>query len=389
MRLAGGGAVGYIVCDARGVVPIPTGTAVLPSVRPQQPPEGVLRWGASAGLLELGAMPGLSGSRLDRAPSGVLELPHGMTVRCGIAAGPRLVATGGDDGVLRLWTWTSRAGRQPPAGAVSPDGMLPLGPGSAGPTSRAQLRLDAALCGHDAPIAAVGASQGFAVAVSGDAAGRVLVWSLAGRQLSRSLPNSKGGVEALAICDHTGDVLVGAAGGLELFTLGGRAIASANVGGVCCVCIAERREQSSASLVASGHDDGSVRLWGVVHGADVDRALQSRATLVTPADLGAGSATALQFGPDMTRLYAGHADGGVRMWAAPQGGGKGSHWVKDAEVTGCGGCGARFSLTERRHHCRVCGDVFCGKCSSREASLPALGVERAVRVCDACYEQRK
>ncbi|EQC28588.1 hypothetical protein SDRG_13664 [Saprolegnia diclina VS20] len=38
-------------------------------------------------------------------------------------------------------------------------------------------------------------------------------------------------------------------------------------------------------------------------------------------------------------------------------------WVPDRARTQCTGCGKGFSLLRRRHHCRVCGDIVCGKCS--------------------------
>ncbi|ELK38319.1 Hepatocyte growth factor-regulated tyrosine kinase substrate [Myotis davidii] len=40
-----------------------------------------------------------------------------------------------------------------------------------------------------------------------------------------------------------------------------------------------------------------------------------------------------------------------------------------------------------RHHCRACGQIFCGKCSSRYSTIPKFGIEKEVRVCEPCYEQ--
>ena len=37
------------------------------------------------------------------------------------------------------------------------------------------------------------------------------------------------------------------------------------------------------------------------------------------------------------------------------------HWVKDESVFGCVACGVRFTFSERRHHCRNCGQVFCSR----------------------------
>uniref|UniRef100_A0A5F8A1X9 Hepatocyte growth factor-regulated tyrosine kinase substrate n=1 Tax=Macaca mulatta TaxID=9544 RepID=A0A5F8A1X9_MACMU len=40
-----------------------------------------------------------------------------------------------------------------------------------------------------------------------------------------------------------------------------------------------------------------------------------------------------------------------------------------------------------RHHCRACGQIFCGKCSSKYSTIPKFGIEKEVRVCEPCYEQ--
>ncbi len=47
---------------------------------------------------------------------------------------------------------------------------------------------------------------------------------------------------------------------------------------------------------------------------------------------------------------------------------------------------ALFTLSKRRHHCRLCGDVFCDTCSNHRVSLPLEGseFEKPVRICDLC-----
>ncbi|XP_011690977.1 PREDICTED: hepatocyte growth factor-regulated tyrosine kinase substrate [Wasmannia auropunctata] len=57
----------------------------------------------------------------------------------------------------------------------------------------------------------------------------------------------------------------------------------------------------------------------------------------------------------------------------------------DGEV--CHRCRVTFGMVQRKHHCRACGQVFCGQCSSRASTLPKFGIEKEVRVCEACYEQ--
>eukprot|EP01062_Namystynia_karyoxenos_P060875 TRINITY_DN5265_c0_g1_i1.p1 TRINITY_DN5265_c0_g1~~TRINITY_DN5265_c0_g1_i1.p1 ORF type:complete len:443 (+),score=117.07 TRINITY_DN5265_c0_g1_i1:80-1330(+) len=56
----------------------------------------------------------------------------------------------------------------------------------------------------------------------------------------------------------------------------------------------------------------------------------------------------------------------------------------DADAPVCKSCQTAFSFTRRRHHCRRCGLVVCHYCSTATRSLPKLGYDSPVRVCDGC-----
>ncbi|XP_015211765.1 hepatocyte growth factor-regulated tyrosine kinase substrate isoform X1 [Lepisosteus oculatus] len=58
-------------------------------------------------------------------------------------------------------------------------------------------------------------------------------------------------------------------------------------------------------------------------------------------------------------------------------------WV-DAEE--CHRCRVQFGVVTRKHHCRACGQIFCGKCSSKYSTIPKFGIEKEVRVCEPCFE---
>ncbi|KAH9891278.1 FYVE zinc finger-domain-containing protein [Cubamyces lactineus] len=85
-------------------------------------------------------------------------------------------------------------------------------------------------------------------------------------------------------------------------------------------------------------------------------------------------------------------------------------WKPDSQASRCDTflCRKTFSIWERRHHCRKCGGVFCGECSSRTTPLldtsnlkflhPPRNVPIFVfnspqspvvdaRVCDDCWDQ--
>ncbi|KAG8199590.1 hypothetical protein JTE90_009427 [Oedothorax gibbosus] len=53
----------------------------------------------------------------------------------------------------------------------------------------------------------------------------------------------------------------------------------------------------------------------------------------------------------------------------------------------CHRCRTQFTVVQRKHHCRNCGQIFCNKCSSRSCPIPRFGIEKDVRVCEACWEK--
>ncbi|EKM60404.1 uncharacterized protein PHACADRAFT_246299 [Phanerochaete carnosa HHB-10118-sp] len=85
-------------------------------------------------------------------------------------------------------------------------------------------------------------------------------------------------------------------------------------------------------------------------------------------------------------------------------------WKPDSQASRCDTflCSKKFSILERKHHCRKCGGIFCSACSTRStqlldvSNLPFMSPPRNVsvkafeslespvalsRVCDECYDQ--
>lgn len=52
-------------------------------------------------------------------------------------------------------------------------------------------------------------------------------------------------------------------------------------------------------------------------------------------------------------------------------------WLPDSYASHCGGCQLPFKAIVRlRHHCRLCGKLFCHSCSSKQLLLPPRFKER-------------
>lgn len=63
-------------------------------------------------------------------------------------------------------------------------------------------------------------------------------------------------------------------------------------------------------------------------------------------------------------------------------------WVPDNEAFSCMCCKkSKFSLLNRRHHCRRCGRVTCADCTRNRVVLPELYGDLMVRCCDDCFGQ--
>eukprot|EP00095_Tigriopus_kingsejongensis_P009945 maker-scaffold981_size73921-snap-gene-0.19 protein:Tk09945 transcript:maker-scaffold981_size73921-snap-gene-0.19-mRNA-1 annotation:"low quality protein: wd repeat and fyve domain-containing protein 3" len=111
-----------------------------------------------------------------------------------------------------------------------------------------------------------------------------------------------------------------------------------------------------------------------------------RADNVEPA-----SVTALAVSKDHRSIYVGDDKGRVFSWSVTSKPGKGmaDHWCKDEGSESCVGCGVKFTIYERRHHCRACGKLFCSSCSQYQCSIPRMKILQKVRVCKPCFDALK
>ena len=65
----------------------------------------------------------------------------------------------------------------------------------------------------------------------------------------------------------------------------------------------------------------------------------------------------------------------------------GVKWKLDHEANFCKECEQHFTaVTRRRHHCRICGEIFCNSCSPKKV---IKNFQRKQRVCGNCYSYSK
>ncbi|KAL3363077.1 hypothetical protein AABB24_012403 [Solanum stoloniferum] len=68
-------------------------------------------------------------------------------------------------------------------------------------------------------------------------------------------------------------------------------------------------------------------------------------------------------------------------------------WMPDQSCRVCYECDSQFTVFNRRHHCRLCGRVFCAKCASNSVPVsneePKAGQEDGdrIRVCNFCFKK--
>lgn len=421
------GPVGELVPGEKGTVQVMLDKQTL--VAPGSPQS--LSWECPSGSI------GLSGPVVGLTNAGpVHEAPHaGGRITSASVINARTVVTAGSDTTVRVWTIigddSGGSKRTPPTGTGAGSGerrtvlggltgAIGSGVGSGSARDNAlttisstavvvgnssgtevsstlpwHLRHQRTLCGHEAAVSVLAICPSYSLLVSGSDDGTCIFWDLTRLNFVRQLPRHSGPVVAIATSSQTGDVISCSRDIVALWSLNGEPLAEAraqSAGAISACAVSELPWWSGDSLVATGHSDGCIKLWQVVVFSVANKGTVRRlmpvceltANVGMPSDRGL---TRLAFSQDHRRLYSGNNVGQAHVWSIPDSSGRSTaHWTKDAHVTGCSSCNVRFSLSERKHHCRNCGKIYCGKCSSYEAAIPALGVIKPVRVCTACHD---
>uniref|UniRef100_A0A8C8C2V6 FYVE-type domain-containing protein n=1 Tax=Oncorhynchus tshawytscha TaxID=74940 RepID=A0A8C8C2V6_ONCTS len=102
----------------------------------------------------------------------------------------------------------------------------------------------------------------------------------------------------------------------------------------------------------------------------------------------------LCYAPHTRQLISCSSDGGIVIWNMDVTRQETPEWL---DSDSCQKCEQPFfwnfkqmwdskKIGLRQHHCRKCGQAVCGKCSAKRSTIPLMGFEFEVRVCDSCHE---
>ncbi|XP_045470295.1 WD repeat and FYVE domain-containing protein 2 [Harmonia axyridis] len=141
------------------------------------------------------------------------------------------------------------------------------------------------------------------------------------------------------------------------------------------------------SMLFSGSFDKTVIVWDIGGQQGHAYELQGHHNKVS----------ALYYLNTTKQLVSAGEDGVIVFWEMGQERKETPEWV---ESDLCQLCGRPFfwnlrammdqrQLGLRQHHCRHCGKAVCEKCSAGRLTIPAMGFEFPIRVCDPCHNNLK
>ena len=65
-------------------------------------------------------------------------------------------------------------------------------------------------------------------------------------------------------------------------------------------------------------------------------------------------------------------------------------WIPDSDADNCYNCGSKFfTLLNRKHHCRVCGNIFCKSCLETFYEITIYNEKQELKVCAYCLEKKR
>jgi len=251
---------------------------------------------------------------------GLMQGLHlGLVTAMAVSSDSSVLATGGQDGVVRLWDLSAHAWW-----AVSP---------------RLLGRHSDRLVGHQGTVVVLAVSSSQGMVVSGGDDATALVWDLARSTLLHVLRGHKDALVGVAIDDENGTILTCSASCIQAWSINGERLATMQRH----ACSAFTTEVQSCAarqgciwtpdtIVLSGHCDGRITFWKLVPTHRAKREGTIPHLLAAPTSTASSSicprvlapmwtlyasaqaVTVLRFSPDCRELVSGHERGQCSVW---------------------------------------------------------------------------
>jgi len=247
---------------------------------------------------------------------GLMQGLHaGLVTAMAVTGDSSVLATGGQDGVVRLWDIAHQAWFTLPP--------RPLGRNGDG------------LIGHRAAVVALALSRSQGIAVSGSEDGSAIMWDLARCTSLQVLRGHPEAVVGVAIDDENGAVLTCSASLMKAWSVNGELLASLQRRDCAAFlydlqsCAARQGSMwTNETIFVTGHSDGHIAFWKLIPSARAHRegaiaqhvapqTEASHARVLAPMwvlDGGAEAVTVLRFSSDCRELVSGHERGTCNVW---------------------------------------------------------------------------
>ncbi|KAG0572031.1 hypothetical protein KC19_VG063500 [Ceratodon purpureus] len=330
----------------------------------------------------------------------------GPVLCAGFSRDGRTLVTGGEDGVVSVWRQRK-------------DGLR----------GQRRLHLKRALCAHTDAVICLAVSQPYSLIASGSKDRTVIFWDLSSLEYVRQLPELPEPPTAIHANDMTGEVVTASGTTLSVWSINGDCLAAVNTSHlatdtILSITSPHLSDWMEASWYVSGHQNGVIRLWHMEldNQSKLDRRASHRISgswgWQNSQNMNAGfldmykscitggppeyqlvlykvlswhkePVTALSLGNDLKQLCSGDAGGHLVSWTLPDDGFKQTPSL-EIEPDQCTTCQKELNeVTEKKHHCRNCGQISCADCCNNLIVLEDLGYFSPVRVCGGCYESRQ
>ncbi|XP_028292647.1 WD repeat and FYVE domain-containing protein 2 isoform X1 [Gouania willdenowi] len=147
-------------------------------------------------------------------------------------------------------------------------------------------------------------------------------------------------------------------------------------------------------VLFSGSSDHSIIMWDIGGRKGTAIELQGHKKNSLPPARVNDKVQGLCYASHTRQLISCSSDGGIVIWNMDVTRQETPEWL---DSDSCQKCEQPFfwnfkqmwdskKIGFRQHHCRKCGQALCGKCSSKRSTIPLMGFEFEVRVCDVCHE---